>query len=180
MENEELEVNIVNEESFSSEEIVTYSRKSIIRQTISFIVIGIIIFLAGVSMLILKLANAFDGEWLTWILLVCGALIIGLPFLLTLFLPKVLQRQNKALYQGFKYRYRFTDTTFTVSIESEDSKSVNKHPYKHLYRVNVIDDAVFIYINSSVLYMLKLSGFKSEEEKNKAMDLLINRKKATK
>ncbi len=180
MENEELEVNIINEESFSSDEIVRYSRKSIVRQTISFIVIGIIIFLAGFIMLILKLSKSFDGEWLIWILLVCGALIVGLPFILTLFLPKVLQKQNKALYSGFKYRYRFTDTSFTVSIESDDSKSVNKHAYRHLYKVNIIDDAMFIYINSSVLYMMKLSGFKSQEDKEMAVSLLTNRKKDNK
>lgn len=173
MENEEFEdlkveeKNILNKGEITREDIIHFSRISMIKNTICFTLIGAILFILGFSLLIAHLASSKNDNLLLFYslgLLVCGALIIGLPFVIVAILPSIMSRQNKSIINGFKYKYLFTNDTVDITLVSDVSKIHTSLNYLLIYKVKVFGDMVFIYLNSNVLYMLKLSGFENKED----------------
>ncbi|MGM9970906.1 MAG: hypothetical protein ACI35W_00680 [Anaeroplasmataceae bacterium] len=178
MEENVINESIKNECVISNEELVKISKKSIIYQTLSFSIIGIVFFVVGLIFLILRLASKIDSTYLILILvlMICGALIALLPFIITIFMPAILKRQNQSIYEGFKSIIIFSNDTIDATTIASNAKSNNVFEYKHLYKVKIYDDIVFMYLNSNVLYMFKLSGFINDDEKNLVMNRILKNK----
>jgi len=166
---EEESQRIVNKGEISREELIKCTRTSAIRGGLSFSIIGIIIAIIGIALLITTFSNSFDASFLPYILIPCGIIIAALPFVLGLFADKFLDNQNKSISGGFKYKYQFNDDGMDITLDSGVAKLHTKLNYLLIYKVTYFDDVVFIYLNSSVVYMLKLSGFENENDRNTAM-----------
>ena len=160
---------IVNKGEISREELIKATRSNAIRGGISFSIIGVIILVIGVILLITTLTNNFDASFLPYLLIPCGLIIAILPFVLGALSGKILDIQNKSISAGFKYKYQFNDDHMDITLDSGVAKNHIKLNYLLVYKVKYFDDLVFIYLNSSVVYMLKLSCFEKEEDKNIAM-----------
>lgn len=169
---------IINECEFTTEELVKSSKKAILRQTRSFSIIGAVLALLGFIFLLIKLIKKLENTYLILILvlLLCGILIMILPYIITLFMPSLLKKQNQSIYDGFNVRILFSENEIDSTVIGKNAKSNNVFTYKHLYKVNIYGDVVFMYLNSNVLYMFKLSGFKTEEEKDVVLKRIINKK----
>lgn len=169
MENNEI---IFNDGEISHEELIKYSRKSLYRNTLSFSIVGIIIFIIGFSLFITYFASGHDDTSLIVYsvgLMICALLMAGLPFLMALLLPKMMYKQNRSIIDGFKYHLEFGEKELNISLESPVAKTQTNINYLLVYKVRIYDDLVFVYLNSNVLYMFKLSGFSSRDEEIKAM-----------
>lgn len=175
---EEFDDIIVNKSEFTSEELIKASKKVIFKQTLSFSIIGAILMFLGLIFLIVKLVNKLDNTYLILIivLLLCGGLIVALPFVVSLFMPSIMKKQNQSIYNGFRTKVIFSEDNIDCTVESDDAKNSSKISYNLVYSVKIIDDVVYMYMNSNVLYMFKLSGFRSENDKNKALGLLLKQK----
>ena len=166
---------IVNKGEISREELIKCTRLSAIRGGINFSIIGFLIAVVGFILLITTLNDKFDAKFLPYILIPAGIIIVLLPFILGLFANKFLDIQNKSISNGFKYKYQFDDDVMDITLDSGVAKLHTKLNYLLVYRVVYFGDIVFIYLNSSVVYMLKLSGFENKDEMNKVM-LKIDKK----
>lgn len=167
---------IINEGSFSKEEIEKYYKMVFINQTIPFTLVGCLFLFAGILFLIFKFTKVLDLSFLIYIILGCGILIIVLPLILVKFIPKIIEKQNKGIIDGFNYKYEFFNDKFKVLLNSNDLLNDSVLKYSYIYQLKQFDDVLFIYLNSNVVYMLKLNLFSSEEEKDKALSLLSVKK----
>ena len=160
---------IVNKGEITREELIKCTRISAIRSGLSFSIIGVIIAIIGIALLITTFTDSFDASFLPYILIPCGIIIAVLPFVLGVFADKFLDKQNRSISTGFKYKYQFGEDGMDITLDSGVAKLHTKLNYLLIYKVSYFDDIVFIYLNSAVVYMLKLSGFENENDRNTAM-----------
>ncbi len=160
---------IVNKGEITRNDLIKLTKNNSIRSGLSFSVIGVIISIIGVSLLVSTLTNNFDAKFLPYVLIPCGVIITLLPLILGLFAPVFVDKQNRAIAKGFKYKYQFDESEMDITLDSGVAKLHQKLNYLLIYKVQYFDDVVCIYLNSSVVYMFKLSGFENDLDKNKVM-----------
>lgn len=165
------EKSIINKGEITRDEIIKASRRNLLKGSISFSVIGLIVFLVGFVLLITWLKNKDDNTTLyySFAMMILGALVIGLPFIISLFLPSMLTSQNAAIMGGFKYKFLFTNNSVDITLVSDVSKTHTSLNYRLIKKVKVYGDIAFIYLNSNVVYMIKLSNFETKDDLNWAM-----------
>ncbi len=160
---------IINKGEISRDDLIKVTRSNSVRGGLSFSIIGIIIFIAGVLLLITTLSNNYDASFLPYILMPCGFIIAALPYILGIFASKFVDIQNKAISYGFKYKYQFSENEMEITLDSTIAKFHQKINYLLIYKVAYFGDIVCVYLNSSVVYMFKLSNFNNDDEKNMVM-----------
>lgn len=160
---------IVNKGEITRSDLIKLTRNNSIRSGLSFSVIGVIITIIGVSLLVSTLTDNFDAKFLPYVLIPCGVIIAILPLILGLFASMFVDRQNRAIARGFKYKYQFDENEMDITLDSGVAKLHQKLNYLLVYKVQYFDDIVCVYLNSSVVYMFKLSGFENDDDKNKVM-----------
>ncbi len=160
---------IINKGEITRDDLVKVTRVNSIRGGLSFSIIGFVILLAGIVLLVTTLNNNYDASFLPYVLMPCGFIIAALPYVLGLFASKFVDIQNKAISNGFKYKYQFGEYEMDITLDSGVAKFYQKINYLLVYKVAYFDDVVCIYLNSSVVYMFKLSNFNNDEERNNVM-----------
>lgn len=170
----------INKGQISREELIKCIRTNTIKSSINFSFIGLIILVLGISLLVTTLTDGFDAKFLPYILIPCGILILALPFILGMFAPVFLDKQNNTIKDGFVYKYQFDDVYMDIVYDSGVAKLHTKLNYALISKVIYFNDVVFIYLNSTVVYMLKLSGFENKDEMNAVMKKIDRKYKVKK
>lgn len=165
------------EGEFSHDDIIKCSKRAIIEQTKIFSYIGILFIVCGIMFIIFKFTKILDLSFLSFVILGCGILIVALPYIVLLFTPKILKRQNSSIIDGFKYKYEFNEENFYVLLESDNLKSENTLKYTYIYKTFIVDDVLMIYLNSNITYLLKLSDFNNDNEKDEIIKKISKVKK---
>ena len=170
------EFSIINKGEITREELLNTYKKSILKSSISFSIVGIIIAIIGLCFLF---SYFDDKDKLTLIyslgLILVGLLVVGLPFIIILFIPSIMAKQNKGIIDGFKYKYLFSNDRVDITLVSDETKSHTTLKYNLISKTVTHGDMVTIYLNANVVYMFKISGFNTIDDMNKAM-LKIDKK----
>lgn len=155
----------VCEGEFNHDEIIEYSKKAIMDQTKVFSYIGYLFTVAGIMLIVFKYTKILDLSFLAFLILACGILIVAIPYILAALTPKIMNKQNLSIINGFYYKYEFEEEVFHVYLKSEDLKSENTLKYSYIYKTYILDDVVYIYLNSNTMYMLKLNDISEDDKK---------------
>ncbi len=164
---------VVIKGEITNEDLLNTYKKNILKSTFSFTIIGVIILVLGLSFLIAFFANK-DKDMAMYgaFMLAVGALIVLMPFIFMLIIPKLLSKQNRGLINGFLYKYVFTNDNISVVLHSEETKTSTAFNYSLVYKCRIYGDIVCIYINSNVVYMFNINSFENEEDKIYVMQKL--------
>ena len=105
-----------------------------------------------------------------------GDLVLGLIFLgIGIFFPvftwfmrraviKKMNSANQMISGGIYYEYVFKDGSFTVSTVAGDYSSINQVNYADIFKVQVLENLLFLFISQSNAYIVKSDGFASKQE----------------
>lgn len=110
-------------------------------------------------------------------LLFCGITVIFMALLVLIIIPLIMKKNNNNFNDGVVFSYEFFDDEFKVEsvLTGQISSTVVK--YNSLFKSELKDNYVYIFISKAQCYLLKLDGFNCEEDKNKVLDLLnVNKK----
>lgn len=170
------ELNIINKGEITRDDLINTYKKSILKSSILFSIVGALTFIVGICFLFSYFGDK-DKNTLVYSLglILVGALIVGLPFIIILFVPSIMAKQNKGIIDGFKYKYLFSNDRVDITLVSDETKSHTTLKYSLISKTVTLGDMVTIYLNANVVYMFKLSGFETLDDKNKAM-LKIDKK----
>lgn len=102
---------------------------------------------------------------------------IFMALLVLIIIPLIMKKNNNNFNDGVVFSYEFFDDEFKVEsvLTGQISSTVVK--YNSLFKSELKDNYVYIFISKAQCYLLKLDGFNCEEDKNKVLDLLnVNKK----
>ena len=113
------------------------------------------------------------------IMIASGDLVLGLVFLaIGIFFPifnwamrravvKKMQSVNQLISGGIYCEYVFRDNDFTVSTVAGEHRSINQVSYENLFKMQIVEDMLFLYINTTNAYVVKSAGFNVPQEYDK-------------
>ena len=95
------------------------------------------------------------------------------PSILTFFLKQTLKSQKKTGKAGYSpnSQIEFYDDYFTET--TSDGKTENK--YSAVERISILDEYVYIHINSLMAYILPQSAFSSDEQYNDFLSFITSK-----
>ena len=160
---------ITNESIYTQEECLISAMSQYKKRIPLFIIVISLGLLVVISSIILLIATNNPDMGL---LLALGVFIVALGAIMLIYLPKRVKKGNMIFKNGVKYLYSFEENKFSVACKMDKSVSKQEFTYDQIVKKDVTKDEIRIFPNKYNFYPLKLSSFKSEEDKNKVFKYL--------
>jgi len=109
-------------------------------------------------------------------MIIKGDVALGITFIaIGLFFPivtlimrnamaKKMNSSNQMMGNGIYYEYVFKDKSFKVSTVVGDHSSINEVSYLDLFKMQVIENMLFLFITPSNAYVVKNDGFENQSD----------------